>query len=140
MAVDDSGMNGVILTKDFENDQTYASIPFKLMITEPLVRKHYPELSSLSSRAVMSLFLSNEWQKGKDSFWSPYLAVIPNRIMTSMMFNDDDMEILQGTNLQLGTISRRDFLQSEYEKILELVPESDRKGFTWLVFIFWLIA
>jgi len=130
---DESGMNGVILTKAFEDNQAYASIPFKLMITEPLVRTKYPELSNLSSRAVMSLFLSSEWQKGSDSFWSPYLSVIPNRIMTSMMFNDDDIKFLEGTNLKLGTINRRNFLYEEYKKILEIIPESERKGFTWEV-------
>ncbi|KAH8552248.1 hypothetical protein BGW37DRAFT_491184 [Umbelopsis sp. PMI_123] len=130
---DKSGMNGVMLTKDFESDQTYATIPFKLMITEPLVRQRYPQLQSLSSRAVMSLFLSNEWKKGEKSFWMPYLSVIPNRIMTSMMFDEEDLKILQGTNLQLGSISRRNFLYSEYEKIVEIMPESERKGFTWEV-------
>ncbi|KAG2182609.1 hypothetical protein INT44_005588 [Umbelopsis vinacea] len=130
---DKSGMNGVILTKDFESDQSYATIPFKLMITEPLVRQRYPQLKDLSSRAVMSLFLSNEWQKGAESFWMPYLSAIPNRIMTSMMFDEQDLQILQGTNLQLGTISRRNFLYSEYEKIVEILPESERKGFTWEV-------
>ncbi|CAO3664498.1 unnamed protein product [Umbelopsis ramanniana] len=130
---DKSGMNGVILTKDFESDQAYATIPFKLMITEPLVRQRYPQLNHLSSRAVMSLFLSSEWQKGAESFWMPYLSAIPNRIMTSMMFDEQDLQILQGTNLQLGTISRRNFLYSEYEKIVEILPESERKGFTWEV-------
>lgn len=134
--IDESGMNGVILTKAFEDNQAYASIPFKLMITEPLVRTKYPELSNLSSRAVMSLFLSSEWQKGSDSFWSPYLSVIPNRIMTSMMFNDDDIKFLEGTNLKLGTINRRNFLYEEYKKILEIIPESERKGFTWLVLVY----
>lgn len=79
----------------------------------------------------MSLFLSSEWQKGAESFWMPYLSAIPNRIMTSMMFDEQDLQILQGTNLQLGTISRRNFLYSEYERIVEILPESERKGFTW---------
>lgn len=124
-------MNGVLLTHDLSNDQTYASIPFNIMITEPLVREKYPALHKLSSRAVMSLFISNEWQKGSDSLWRPYLAAIPNRIMTSMQFDDDDMKYLENTNLQLGTINRREFLRSEYQQILQILPESERRGFTW---------
>jgi hypothetical protein len=130
---DEDGMNGVLLTQDLSKDQTYASIPFNIMITEPLVREKYPALHRLSSRAVMSLFISNEWQKGSESLWQPYLAVIPNRIMTSMQFDDHDMKFLENTNLQLGTIKRREFLHAEYAQILDIVPESERKGFTWEV-------
>ncbi|RUP44732.1 hypothetical protein BC936DRAFT_149074 [Jimgerdemannia flammicorona] len=133
---DANGIGGVYATSPIQIDEVYASIPFKLTISEPLVREAFPQFSHLSSRAVMSTFIVREDLRGETSFYHPYLQVIPREIMTAMRFGDDDMLFLSGTNLENGAKERREKLREEFDHIVHHMPDGlDADTLDWFVTI-----
>ncbi|RUP44731.1 hypothetical protein BC936DRAFT_149074 [Jimgerdemannia flammicorona] len=133
---DANGIGGVYATSPIQIDEVYASIPFKLTISEPLVREAFPQFSHLSSRAVMSTFIVREDLRGETSFYHPYLQVIPREIMTAMRFGDDDMLFLSGTNLENGAKERREKLREEFDHIVHHMPDGlDADTLDWPAFL-----
>lgn len=49
---------------------------------------------------LLYLFLVHErFVKGENSFWSPYLELLPTQFETSIFFTDEELSELKGTNL-----------------------------------------
>lgn len=129
---DANGVAGVYATDHLDVGEVYATIPFKLVISETLVREALPQFSHLSSRAAMSTFIVHEVSKGEASFFHPYFQIIPRVIMTAMRFDEEDIRLLMGTNLESGVRERKEKLWEEFEYIVEHMPdELNASTLTW---------
>ncbi|RYC61509.1 hypothetical protein CHU98_g4720 [Xylaria longipes] len=55
----------------------------------------------IEGRTVGIFFLAEQRVKGKDSFWFPYIRILPTEIemTTPLWFNDKELAYLKGTNL-----------------------------------------
>jgi hypothetical protein len=55
--------------------------------------------AAVSSCILLRFFLCRERLAGTDSFWYPYLRLLPEKFDTPAFFNDQDWTFLAGTNL-----------------------------------------
>jgi hypothetical protein len=87
----DQGLVGVKAKKDIEHREAFLYVPFKMLITMELVHNH-PEVGHVFKdnpglftkkhddfeQLTLALFMMYEYQKGKESFWFPYLNLLPD--------------------------------------------------------------
>ncbi|KAI8340519.1 hypothetical protein BC941DRAFT_222159 [Chlamydoabsidia padenii] len=136
--VKDTDGNGrsVFATETIQTDDAFATIPFKLAISEPVARQAFPGLERFSCRIVMSLFVAH--QKAIDSsFYAPYLNILPTDIKTPFFFDNNDMKYLENTNLALGVKERYQKLQQDFADLMADASVSDqvKASVTWDQFL-----
>ncbi|KAI7900358.1 uncharacterized protein BX663DRAFT_439791, partial [Cokeromyces recurvatus] len=133
---DNEGIGGVYTLEAISTNETIVSIPSSICITEHIARQALPAFSSLSSRLVLCLFLLIEKQKGQNSFYWPYINILPKTIKTSLCFDENDLKYIQNTNLEFTTRERKAYLHKEFEKILENLPSDiDKDQISWEEFL-----
>lgn len=114
-----------------END-SFATMPFKICISDPVAREALPGLEKFSGRVVLSLYLTIEKLRGEKSFYWPYINILPREIRTSLYFNEQDFQYIKNTNLEAATKTRRDELFEEFNQLLNHLPASvDKEKVTW---------
>jgi hypothetical protein len=132
VTVDSEGVGCVYTTDIVRENETFASIPFKLCITEHVARKALPNLKFFSGRVVSSLFLLLQKQMGEKSFYSPYINILPKTIKTPMVFDENDMKFIENTNLESVTRERKAALFDDYNRLLDHLPEGvDKNDVLW---------
>ncbi|CDH54294.1 hypothetical protein RO3G_06808 [Lichtheimia corymbifera JMRC:FSU:9682] len=114
---DQDGIGSVYASQPVEENETLATLPFRLAITEPVARRAFPSLHAYSCRAVMSAFVAQQKNLGSQSFYAPYLDVLPPKIMTTLFFDDDDMRFIENTALATATVERKASIYEEYQKL-----------------------
>ncbi|KAI8875039.1 SET domain-containing protein [Backusella circina FSU 941] len=125
LRTDNQGVGCVHTTADIQEDEKFASVPFKLAITEPVARKAFPSLSKFSGRIVLSIFLAQEKKREKESFYWPYIQILPETIMTPLYFDESDMNYIKNTNLELATKERKSNLMEEYKEAVRNLTQND---------------
>lgn len=102
-------------------------IPHQLLITVELVKSTVlggavSSISTTGSQALLAMYLLQERAKGSDSFWSPWLQVLPSNFHTlPMYFNRETLELLKGCNDLLTKIQHHQkVMRDEYESITSL--------------------
>lgn len=81
--------------------------------------------------ALLCFFLSSEYEKGEDSFWWPYLNVLPQTFDTPLYFDDEDKQFLDGCNLGDADIEgRRDAWRKEYDEGMKVLGDAG-KNLSW---------
>ena len=68
-------------------------------------------LQQASPRTVTVFFLSQQYLLGEQSFWWPYLRILPqpsdtSKLCTPLWFSDEDTVWLRGTNVEKGCSDR----------------------------------
>lgn len=135
LVLDGEGVGCVYATTEIEENESFATIPFKVCITEDIARKELPNLKEFSARTVSCLYLLLQKQLGEKSFYWPYINILPKEVKTPLLFDEDDFKYIANTNLESVTKERKAALLSEFERALEHLPESTRKeDFTWYDF------
>ncbi|KAI9472415.1 MAG: hypothetical protein EXX96DRAFT_489817, partial [Benjaminiella poitrasii] len=133
---DHDGIGGVYTIDIISENEMIISIPSSICITERIARQAFPTLSEFSSRVVLCLFLLIEKQKGSDSFYWPYINIIPREIKTTLCFDENEMKFIENTNLEFTTRERKNVLRNEFEKLLEKLPSQIEKNqVTWKDFL-----
>lgn len=115
-----------------EENETLATLPFRLAITEPVARRAFPSLHAYPCRPVMSAFVAQQKNLGSQSFYAPYLDVLPAKIMTTLFFDDDDMRFIENTSIATATMERKAAIHAEYEKLLR---EPGVDNISWYVLV-----
>ncbi|KAI8645189.1 hypothetical protein BD408DRAFT_450306 [Parasitella parasitica] len=133
-SVDSQGVGCVYTTQRVEENENFAAVPFKLCITEKLARKALPDLGSFSGRVVQTLYLLLQRHLREDSFYWPYINILPKVIKTPLIFDEHDMRFIQNTNLESTTRERKAALFLDFEKLLEHLPEEIDKNDITCVF------
>lgn len=115
-----------------EEDENFATVPFKLCITEKQARQALPDLASFSGRIVQTVYLLLQKHLGESSFYWPYINILPKVIKTPLIFDDSDMRYIQNTNLESATRERKAALFLDFEKMVEHLPQEIYKDdITW---------
>lgn len=88
-----------------------------------------------SKHSFLAAYLLVEKERGRESFWSPYIECLPQKYTTMPLFFDEPtLDLLQGS-LCLSKIAERiNSLRQEYDNIRRAVPEFNRftlEDFMW---------
>jgi hypothetical protein len=99
-------------------------------------------VGKVSASVVAAFFLAEQKLKGEDSFWYPYINLLPapEDMTTPMWFDEDDMIWIKGTNLYSATVPpeqtalglRKALYREGFTKGLAIIGESSGDSqFTW---------
>ena len=101
---------GIGAKRDIPHRQAFLAIPFEMIISPDTLKQEEPELYEYvteqapdlfdleeqddAEQLLMTFFLMNEWTKGKESKWYPYLINLPK---DQKFFCDWDEQVLEAT-------------------------------------------
>lgn len=129
---DGDNIGGVYTKEDVSSGETLATLPFRLAITSLQARNEFPTLGQFSSRVVLSLYLVQQKLLGAKSFYWPYIRMLPETIMTPMTFGEEDMRLLDNTNLAASVRERKKNLFNSFQSLIKVLPENVEKELvTW---------
>ncbi|KAI7826420.1 hypothetical protein BX661DRAFT_184000 [Kickxella alabastrina] len=109
--------NGVYTLKEINANQPYAYIPHNLAITGKVCQAilSSPEQAGdcgLTGRALLSAFLIHERYVSANSFWKPYIDILPA---------DVEMQLLRGTPVEFAVEERREKYAAEHRLAVNAV-------------------
>lgn len=122
-----TGRRGLFLTRDVSPRDTVLWVTENCMMSSKtavesdlfvLKTRH----EDLTWKELLPLFLIYEYNN-PESFWRPYLDLLPKHVHTPLFWSDEELEELRGTRLYEITLSRRVRLDRQYEK--DVVPLLD---------------
>ena len=96
-------------------------------------------IESIDRIVLTRLFLMEQYLLGKESFWWPYLQILPqpdnnHAFHTPLWYEAEDLLWLQGTNLGKATVARQVEWKREFEDAMRyLCTESEQRFWTWYV-------
>lgn len=128
---------GLIAVKGMTQGEAMFSVPFELVITKQRALELVPELDDgLDEFIAMAVLLVQERGKGADSFWKPYLDILPEDEHLTAMFRWDDADfvLLKGSPTVSAAKSLRQKLRLEFESIEESIFEKHREKFPEAIF------
>eukprot|EP01113_Clastostelium_recurvatum_P035847 TRINITY_DN5038_c0_g1_i3.p1 TRINITY_DN5038_c0_g1~~TRINITY_DN5038_c0_g1_i3.p1 ORF type:complete len:450 (+),score=101.11 TRINITY_DN5038_c0_g1_i3:360-1709(+) len=108
---------GVMARDDIKEGERIISIPFDLTLS------HSNTLKSDLKAVVESLQLSPTNQQAihllyekykPDSFWKPYIDILPRNFTTSLFFSEEEMGTLQASPLRNFTIRRKESIADQH--------------------------
>ncbi len=121
------GSRGVYASIDLMAGETVIIIPEKLLLT-PQLAKLSPFGRTLlaahvSDSAFLAAYLLDEREKGVDSFWKPYLDVIPLSFRhMPFFFEEQELSYLKGSLVFDKIRQQQNLFAQEYSAICECVP------------------
>lgn len=115
-----SGIRGAVALETIATDEPMITIPKHLMISPPTaladpVMGHIfrDSVDILRGDLFLTVYLMYEKSKQKDSFYYPYLAILPVPD-TICEWIDEELQMLHDERLMLKAIRRRNFIKSMY--------------------------
>ncbi|KAG0207445.1 hypothetical protein BGX28_001326 [Mortierella sp. GBA30] len=136
---DTEGCGSVYTSADIADDEVFLTIPFSpLVLTDALARKQLPDsVQSLDGRTTLMLFLIQQSILKEDSFFQPYLDMIPDKIHTALEFDEEDLEQLRGTNAYLTVRDLKLNLRTKYDRTMRIVGDQLKieDGYIWEKFL-----
>ncbi|CAM6096871.1 unnamed protein product [Calypogeia fissa] len=152
---------GVYRTDGHPENGILMVTPLALAITpmtalqDPLLGPVFARLfedEEVDDRLVVMLYLLVENLRGDDSFWAPYLKMLPSKFGMTLCFTEEELLELKGTSLYKATQIQQDGLRRHFyeqvkvlaEAILTTVGSVEREvqfeDFLWANCIFWTRA
>ncbi|KAG0629937.1 hypothetical protein M758_1G140900 [Ceratodon purpureus] len=89
----------------------------------------------LKSWVAIALFLIHE-TSNSNSKWRPYLDTLPKNLDSPLFWSDEELAELQGTQLLGSVVGYLEFLENEYNKVVEEIMERNTDLFDPAVFTF----
>ncbi|TGZ78704.1 SET domain-containing protein [Ascodesmis nigricans] len=132
----DASGSSLITTTDIDPDTELLRCPHVCNISVEKARAGFSEKFSdaVPPHALLCFFVAKQKLLGKESFWEPYIRVLPKTFDTLLYFSDEDFQFLQGCNLsRQHAEERREEWQAEWKtalKALEAAGE-DPAPYTW---------
>ncbi|TMW58694.1 hypothetical protein Poli38472_010253 [Pythium oligandrum] len=126
----ENGLRGAIAREEIHPNEAMLTIPQRLMISEatcwadPQLRRVYEENRDVFARddPVIALFLVREKLKGEESFYHPYLAILPE-VINVQDWSKEELEELRDSSLAEAAARRSTEVQTFYDGIMELLDE-----------------
>lgn len=107
-------------------------MPFKICISDAVARQALPGLDNFPGRVVLSLYLTIQKLIGEESFYYPYISILPKEIKTTLYFDEQDLQYIKNTNIEAATKSRKQDLQEEFNQLLNHLPaDIDKENILW---------
>ena len=120
----ESSGRGLLARRDINDGDTLLSIPLKLCMTKKAARKALGKdviQSGMNEYLAIALHLIHEkFVEGSESFWKPYLDVLPDveEVNPTFTWSDEDLAFLEGSPVIAATKSLQMKLQREYDDLL----------------------
>ncbi|KAF2129628.1 SET domain-containing protein [Dothidotthia symphoricarpi CBS 119687] len=98
--------------------------------------------STADHETIGNIFLVQQYLLGNDSFWHPYIQVLPQPDTSSqpaipLLWNKEDTVWLQGTHLEEATKDRRKHLKNRWHEAMNVLKQAgwDISGYTIELFM-----
>lgn len=130
---------GLIAIKSINQGESLFEVPEPMVITKKRVVDFVPDLpENVDDYVAIAIFLIQERSLGKDSFWDPYIDILPkeNNLIPLFLWSDEELVLLQGSPSVSAARSLQSKLKLEYETTVQTVFENDRERFSEDVFTF----
>lgn len=93
-------------------------------------------VTAISGLNLFRMFLIEQWHLKTESFWWPYLAILPDPSLkypfdTPLYYSADDVRWIHGTSLENSTRRIEDLWRDEHAKALEALPPDARNRYSW---------
>lgn len=128
---------GLIAVKPILQGETLFEVPFSVVMTKDAALRQFPEFSDdVNEYVAIATLLISEREKGPDSFWAPYLDVLPSdeELIPLFRWPDEDVEVLKGSPVVPAAQSLRLKLAREFATAEEDFFARDRTRFPEDVF------
>ncbi|KAF9166640.1 hypothetical protein DFQ26_007337 [Actinomortierella ambigua] len=90
----------------------------------------------IPSRVILILYLIQQKLLGEESFYFPFLNMVPGPIPTALTMDLQDLDFLRGTNAFHVTQELQERLRKQYETIIHIVGHAlSPKDYTWERFL-----
>lgn len=102
--------NGAVARDSIDEDEELFSIPTNLVLSvanSTLDSKVKKDLEPLEDWAALVIVLIYEDGKGDESWWSPYLSILPWELDTLIFWSEEELSELQGSTV-LQKIGKKD--------------------------------
>lgn len=113
---------------DIKEGEELLRIPKDACLSPEVVRKAVGEKETveLSDAQVLGLFFILEKHKGKESMWFPVISTLPPLEILNhpILWNDEDLTLLQGSELEERVTDSRAWLTEDYEMMFSRLPSS----------------
>ncbi|KAJ2684657.1 hypothetical protein H4R19_006868, partial [Coemansia spiralis] len=121
--------NGVFARTEIGEGDEYARIPKRLVVTDDVCCSTLADVA-LTGRALLCTFLVHQrFVACEDSFWKPYLDILPDDISTPLCFTAAELGPLKGTPMEHAVADRRAVLEAEHRDAQRaaaaVVPEAE---------------
>jgi hypothetical protein len=86
---------------------------------------------------VLTLWYTLRQLRDENSFWRPYLDLLPKRIPTPLFWSEDELEIIKGTNLYEGVLQLRSLLRKVWNTLKSVEEASislEEVQYCWTLF------
>merc|ERR1712159_185380 len=108
-------------TEKIDAGEIMLSVPFKFLMSpkvagESKIGEAFKQIA-LPSSIVMALFLIHE-KNNADSFWKPWLDILPETVPSTLSFDEKEMAELEGSMMQSVTARRQAAIAQEHELVL----------------------
>ncbi|KAI0567313.1 Rubisco LSMT substrate-binding protein [Gracilaria domingensis] len=108
---------GLIAVKPILQGEAIFEVPYELILTKELALQSLPLDDDVDEYIAIACFLISERAKGEDSFWKPYLDILPvdEDLIPLFRWSEDDLALLKGSPCLSACTSLRLKLEQEFE-------------------------
>lgn len=113
---------GMIARQEIKEGDELFTIPFEMTLSKVAAEKEFGKTiihDGLSEYFAIALLLIKERSKGSDSFWKPYIDVLPTiqEVNPTIVWAEEDLAALKGSPIISATISLQKKLDAEYKML-----------------------
>ncbi|XP_031476566.1 fructose-bisphosphate aldolase-lysine N-methyltransferase, chloroplastic [Nymphaea colorata] len=117
---------GLVAQKDIGRNEVVVEVPKRTWINLDTVAASVigPVCSGSKPWIRIALFLLREMAVGEKSDWSPYIRILPKHMDSTIYWSEEELAELEGTQLLSTTLSVKEYVESEFNKVHKeiLVP------------------
>lgn len=129
----ESSGRGLVAVKSIIQGEPIFEVPFELVITKEAAQKAIPSLpENVDEYIAIAIFLIQQRQKGEDSFWKPYLDILPpdEELIPLFRWDDEDLQLLKGSPTLTAAESLNQKLHREFEECNQSIFAKNRQLFS----------
>eukprot|EP00178_Gracilaria_changii_P010501 TRINITY_DN305_c0_g1_i1.p2 TRINITY_DN305_c0_g1~~TRINITY_DN305_c0_g1_i1.p2 ORF type:complete len:471 (+),score=73.78 TRINITY_DN305_c0_g1_i1:4913-6325(+) len=132
----ESSGRGLIAVKPILQGEAVFEVPYELIVTKEAALRSLPLDDSVDDYIAIACLLISERAKGKDSFWKPYLDILPldEDLIPLFRWSEEDLALLKGSPCIAACQSLRLKLEDEFESANKLYFSKNREQFPEDVF------
>ncbi|KAH0753530.1 hypothetical protein KY290_023800 [Solanum tuberosum] len=121
---------GLVAKRDISKGETVLGVPKRFWInTDAVAESEIGNVcTGLEPWISLALFLLREKWKD-DSKWKYYMAVLPESTDSTIYWSEGELSEIQGTQLLCTTLSVKEYVQNEFQKVEEQVILGNKQLF-----------
>ncbi|KAI9345294.1 hypothetical protein BDR26DRAFT_916919 [Obelidium mucronatum] len=119
------GNRDVFATKDFKVDDLVMVVPHQVTIhdsmakSDPIIAKYLSKYPKTEWVPIIGAFVLLHRE---DPLWEPYISFLPSKYNTPLYWNDEELKVIDGTDLSVDLVGQREEIQNEWNQWKEFLP------------------